>query len=118
MGEKDNKRKVYCSLYKTDITKNEFTQDSEVPGLLDLGYECTACQVDVMKVVNQKTQNEGVKVMEPHIQYALQVVEAEISKLQKQFDKGHFLPEDREAIRLDIQRLSQSVTEIKEKFTA
>jgi len=45
---------VYCPLCKKDITADEFTQDSVVAGLIDLGYECTDCEIDVMKVYTRK----------------------------------------------------------------
>lgn len=56
--------------------------------------------------------------MEQHIEYALEVVNVEIVKLQKLLEDGHLLPEDRESIRLDIQRLNQAVIDIREKYNA
>lgn len=48
------KEPVYCPLCKKEITADEFTQDSEVTGLVDMGYECTSCGIDVMKVYTRK----------------------------------------------------------------
>lgn len=54
--------------------------------------------------------------MEQHIEYALEVINVEIRKLQGLLDNGHLLFEDMEGIRLDIQRLNQAVIDIREKF--
>lgn len=118
-----NPNRVFCPKCKRDITENEFTNDSEVQGFLDIGYECEHCQIDVMKLVveNAKTKTcktcKGVNEMEQHIQYAIEILKGKISKLENlaKLSDGF---EEKEEIRLDIQRIEQSILEIEEKFNS
>ena len=40
--------KVICPNCGKDITENEFSIDSEVNGVIDTGYDCPDCGIEVM----------------------------------------------------------------------
>ena len=114
--------RVFCPQCKRDITEHEFTNDSEVRGFLDIGYECQHCQIDVMTLVIEKKTSKtsktckGENEMEQHIQYAIEILKGEISKLENMAELSDGF-EEKEEIRLDIQRIEQSILEIEQKFT-